>query len=388
MHPDTSQWRQAGVARQPASPASIDSIRFGAYRAGDEAKILDCIRACFDCEPRLERWHHLYRDNPAGVPIIALARHGHDVVGHLAIVPRRVRAFGRVAVVGHQIDGMTRPDWRRHGIRKELAERARLRVVRCGWLATYGVTNELSTHTALTHERRRSLGPLPLMVRAVRPMDAVRALLPRRLDRARPESSPKAVDCAAATTPSADPRLEAAATSGRAVVWRPPAFDARHTRLFHAAEGIPPIAFVRDADYLTWRYAANAPSPYLHADVGHVDGELAATAVVSIAAVGALRVLFLLEWHWRAGGRGDARCLARDAVALARAAGAHGVAALAMPGTAQRAMLWRLGFVPVPAALLPRTSIVSVRVDGHDQDVSPWTARANWYLTCGDGFIL
>src|SRR5262249_19759082 len=157
--------------------------------------------------------------------------HGHDVVGHLAIVPRRVRAFGRAAFVGHQIDGMTRPDWRRQGIRKELAERARLQVVRRGWLATYGVTNELSTHTALTHERRRSLGPLPLMVRAVRPIDAVRALVPGRFGGTRLESSAEPIDCAAATTPSADPRLQAVVAGGDAVPWRAPAFDARHTRL-------------------------------------------------------------------------------------------------------------------------------------------------------------
>ena len=132
------------------------------------------------------------------------------------------------------------------------------------------------------------------------------------------------------------------------------------------------------------------PSPYVQAEVAAEDGDLAASAIIRSAALGALRFVFVLEWHWRAGARGGARRLLRDAIAVARAAGAHGVAALAMPGTVQRRMLRGLGFIPLPSAMLPRTSVASVRLDAEDQHAAAasWIARSNWYLTCGDGFLL
>jgi hypothetical protein len=57
-----------------------------------------------------------------------------------------------------------------------------------------------------------------------------------------------------------------------------------------------------------------------------------------------------------------------------------------MPGTRQRRVLRRLGFVPVPRAMLPKVITLNVRPRG--ADAAPWLAPSSWYLTWGDGFVL
>src|SRR6185295_6384316 len=100
------------------------------------------------------RWRHLYLDNPAGQPIIVLARAGTTVVGHVAVLPRRIRAFGEETVAGHSIDAGTHPAWRRRGIRRALGVEAKAIARARGFVATYGVSNEQATPAALKYDGR------------------------------------------------------------------------------------------------------------------------------------------------------------------------------------------------------------------------------------------
>jgi hypothetical protein len=161
-------------------------------------------------------------------------------------------------------------------------------------------------------------------------------------------------------------------------------FDERHTQLFHAAEGLPPIAVIRDAAHLTWRYTTAPAAPYLQRDVP-AGGRPRATAVARTATLMGLRVVVVMEWLWVAGSRREGVGLMREVAAYGRAVGADAVAALAMPGTLQRRLLQRLGFVGVPAAAYPKAVTLGVRAADEDPR---WTEPSSWYLTWGDGFVL
>jgi hypothetical protein len=141
---------------------------------------------------------------------------------------------------------------------------------------------------------------------------------------------------------------------------------------------------MRDAAQLGWRYATAPTAPYLQRDVCRA-GEPVATAVIRSATLMGIRVVIVMEWFWAASARHEGIGLAREVIAYGRAIGADAVTALAMPGTLQRRLLRRLGFLGVPAAICPKTVTLMVRAADGD---ARFTEPGSWYLTWGDGFVL
>jgi hypothetical protein len=394
------------ASRPPCAGAAADAaVEIGAYRPGEEAGILDCLRASFGLERDLASWRRFFFENPAGAPIIVTARARGAVVSHTALLARRMRVGDGEALAGHSLWAMSRPAWQRHGLSSRLgAEAARLAEAR-GFAAIYGFANEQSLHGIVTRQGRDLVRRVPVMVRPLRPLHAARALgvelWRRRRSRASPTvrllaslgddpaeraaaSSPPAEATAAPDAPAPPSRADAPAhPSG----WSAPAFDARHSELFRAAEALPPIGLVRDAAYLRWRYPPAADSPYLVREARSAAGT-DAMVVVRVAAPFGFRLVFLMEWLWRAGAHRQAHALLGDVLGLARAAGADGVAALAMPGTSQRRWLRRRGFVAIPAALLPGSLTLTVRPLAAAPSAARWREAASWHLTWGDGDVV
>jgi GNAT superfamily N-acetyltransferase len=352
------------------------------YRPGDEAEILECMRTCFRFEPDLARWRHLFLENPAGPSVIELATDGAKVVSHTAILPRHVVAFGRDGLAGHVVDSMTLPAAQRRGLKTRLAGAAMEIAWTRGFRALYSFSNEQALPGNVKHEGRRLVGALPLMVRPIHPLHAMLALAENVLapGRAAGRFALDTPDCAVAGPLADAGDASASAPPG----WTAPRFDERHSRLFRAAEGLPPVAVVRDAPHLTWRYAAVPPVPYLQRDVSR-GGDVLAMAVVRTATLMGLRVALVMEWLWAAGARREGRGLVREVLAYGRAVGADAVAALAMPGTLQRRILHRFGFLGVPATVYPKAVTLTVRAADDDPR---WGEPSSWYLTWGDGFVL
>jgi GNAT superfamily N-acetyltransferase len=350
---------QAAPSTKDGVAAPLPALDVGPYRPGDEGAILDCLGACFGVTRAAATWRHVYLENPAGPPIIVVAREGDAVVSHESLLPRRMTAFGRAGVAGDSIWAMTRPPWRRRGLGGSLAARAREIARERGWLAIYGFSNAQVIDRVLHHQGRRAVRPVPVMVRPLHPLAAAAAILRHAPDVAGDVAWPG---------------------------WHAPTFDARHDDLFFDADALPPIAVTRDRAYLAWRYPPEDPSPYHQLDVATA-GALDATLVARHASERGVRAVLVMEWVWRRGRAAAGSRLMREAIARARAGGAHAVAALAMPGTAQRAHLLRLGFLPLPGALVPAHLMLTVEALADPPNVC-WTAPSSWYLTFGDGDVV
>jgi hypothetical protein len=138
---------------------------------------------------------------------------------------------------------------------------------------------------------------------------------------------------------------------------------------------------------LNWRYPPVSGSPYLKKDI-FLGGELAATLVVCVARQFGLKCLFIMEWFWLPEARQEALMLMREAMALGRSEGAHAAMTLAVPGSLQRRLLIRLGFLALPGFALPGTVVMVVRPETAYAKIGAWSAASNWYLTFGDGEIV
>jgi predicted N-acetyltransferase YhbS len=366
--------------------ADAPILASGADLPPDVPGILACLRASFGDDVDEARWRHLHLANPLGPSVIVVARAEEGVIGHIASLRRRVRFFGTEYKVAHVIDTTVHPAWRRRGVFRDLVPASEAAVERAGLAASYGVANQMARHAAVKHERRRPLGPFPLLVHPLRPLATVAAVGRHYWERDHGPGEPAIPECAAAGPlqhPSGAPVLAEVGAG----TWTPPQFDERHSRLFARADDLPPVAFVRDADHLRWRYPAAATDLYAQRDL--VDGaDVVATAILRLVAVAGIRLAFVMEWHWQRGAADAGRRLLADALRLARRAGAHGVAAMAPRGSVARRILQRLAFVPVPTRVIPQSVFPGIHARGELGNDPRWSIGSNWHFTWGDGLVL
>ncbi len=366
-------------------PASHDEIVIDTLGPGDEAAVLDCLSEGFSFQADRGRWHHLFFESPGGKSIILVARSGRKIVSHYGVLRRRIVAFGKAGIAAHAIDATTRRGWQRRGIKTKLALAARDRISEAGLDVSYAFNNDQSQPGALKYDGATAVHDLPIMVRPLRPLRAAIRYIRGKFafggtagSEPVPEaatSGPLAVD--------ADEKETAADYHG----WCRPRFDDRHTALFERAEGLAPIAVVRDRAHLEWRYPSGETSPYLQRDL-EIDGQIVSSAIVRVVDLFGIKSLLIMDWVWADGFETHGARLLRDAVALGKRLGATAASAIAMPGTLHRRLLRRAGFLAVPSFLRPRSVYFVVRLDRNDPDPLRWMEASNWYLTWGDGFIV
>lgn len=374
----------------PAAFSVVESespaLTIDVYRSSDTPGILACLRASFGGTPDEARWRHLHRANPVGPSVIVVARAQDDVVGQIASLRRRVRFFGSEHTIAHVVDTMVHPAWQRRGVLRDLVHASEAAVAQKGLLASYGVANDAARHAALKYEHRQPLGAFPVLVRPLRPLASVAALYRHYTGGDPAGDAPSIPECAAAG-PLPHPADAPVLVEVGDGAWTAPRFDDRHTWLFARAGDLPPIAFMRDADHLGWRYPSSTAGVYAQRDL--VDGgKIVATAVVRLVSLAGLRFAFLMEWHWERGAARAARGLVDEAIALARRAGAHGVAAMAAHGSMPRRILRGAGFLAVPTRAIPQGAWPGIHVRGTLGGDPRWSAGSNWHFTWGDSLVL
>src|SRR5262249_38371419 len=188
--------------------SGVAPLDVGPYRPGEESAILDCLAACFGFVRDVETWRHVYLENPAGAPIVVLAREGATVVCHESLVPKRLVAFGESVLGADSLWAMTRIAWRRQGLGQSLALRARTMAIERDVRVIYGFSNEQVIRRVVRGQGRQAVHRLPVLVRMLQPLSAFRAWW----------RSP--------STGMGGDLSEAAWTD-----WTPPVFDARHDAL-------------------------------------------------------------------------------------------------------------------------------------------------------------
>lgn len=345
---------------------SILCLDIGPYNHGEENEILDCFQECFGYEQSQERWRHIYLENPYGKTILMLAREKGAVIAQSAIHPRLITAFGKERYAGLGSWVMTRKQWRHKGLSRMLLSDAHKKASEQGYTVTYGFPNEKLITNVCKYQGYDVVSPLPVMIR---PINFIRSgysmLVKKRFGGQGNEG-----------------------LTGKLNPWTNPSFDARHTELFKNAEAISHISIVRNEIYLKWRYPASPDSPYLQYDIKKQD-TVEATMVIRPYIESGIPLVLIMEWLWRKGSLGAGLRLMREAIGLAHKTRVYGLAALAMPETRQRQLLWRKGFFRLPSALFPDHLTLTVRPNsGVEADYSRWLKPSNWYLTFGDGNTL
>lgn len=294
---------------------------------------------------------------------VRVALDGDNLVGVVAMLPRRVRVGGRTVTAFEMGDISTAACHRRQGVFSRLGREA------CAASATaaaftYVKPNEESTPVLLT---RLGFTPLADMQTLVRPVRISR-LLAHRLGRPLPPMVSGSLDRLFAIRPPA---------AGLAVT-RERTFSDEFDRFWETVADDYPAIVVRDRAYLTWRYTDN-PTPYVTLAARDGAGGLRGYAVALVVQWGARRIGYLVDLLTAARDRAAQRALVHGVLRACCNDGALAVHTwiVKAAGSSQsslRASLRALGFLP------RGTGRVLWRPAADGLPASP---RA-WYLTMSD----
>ncbi len=322
------------------------------YRPGDERQILPLYPVAFQGLTRSARyWAWKFHDNPAGRLVVVAEEAGGRILGVLGGLPARVHAAGAEVTSSQVVEAMVHPDVRR-GLRKAnlfvtlLAALVDEAMGRRGAAFMFALPNQDSDGIHRTVGARF----FDQVTRVVRPAGR------RRL------------------------RLAPWAARGRVAVTRLAAFGAETDRLWAACRADFPLATIRDARYLSWRYR-DCPLAEYHAFLAW-DRRRDRPAGLAVLRVGweGQPLAALVDWLVP---RSDPRAAPAllDAVAgAARAAGARELAAWFPRDCPEQRWFLGEGFVAEPTAypLVVRATHPEFPVERLARD---------WYYTMGDSDV-
>lgn len=331
-----------------------------AYEPGDEHGILALFNQVFAeddpaFEPRtLEQWRWLYERNPAGRQIVVAVEDGGRIVAQYACLPARAQVGDEVVIAGQGIDSMVHADYRR-GLRREGAF---LRTARA-YFATMGRWPTCGFGYGFPNRKAYGIGVRIIgYVPVVKPVPA----LHRNFFEA------------------ADDDAVGRAHAGAAEVEELARFGPEADELWERLRPRFPLALVRDAAYLRWRYDDCPWLAYRRFAVRDRGGRL--------------RALFVTRSNWQRlpiqalvdylGEPEDAASLAlalRTVTRLARAAGQARVEAWLPERSPLFAHALASGFKSEPCQYVLCTMIYRDRPTIDE-------ARERWYYTIGDSDVL
>lgn len=277
-----------------------------------------------------EIWVWKYFRNPHGDPVASVALTGSEVVGFYGLLPRKIRIGDRVTTAYQEVDLMVDPDHGGGGLFKKLGRTSydRIRDRRHPVTFTFGFPNQTSLPLGRRILGWRAIRPIPLWTILLNPKLTIRERLP---------GIPLAGDMAN---------------------WgfrQYHAFRLRHRYpgSIRETETIPSgiessaleynrqFAFIRDRDYLTWRYQQHPGVTYRHFVAASGD-RIDATLTVGITDSGRANIcecLLPLPWNRR-----SLSALVAHAADICRKAGCYSLRCWALEGSPEGQVLKKMGF--------------------------------------------
>ncbi len=347
------------------------------YREGDEKGILDLWKAVYPERTYipgewLKWWRWLYRDNPRGMGVIAVADAEGKIVSHAAEIPLMMKIGSAEVLTGIALDAMTHPDFRRQGTLAALVDLRRQEGEKRGIRATYGFRNKYAyPYPGLASRLVMFDGAtIQKVFLAVDWKAALRTQTGNGLLRALGPAAGRLADAVVFR-----PR-EARCPEGLSI--RPvERFDEQADRFWARISERNRVMVVRDQQYLNWRYADPPHRRYTRL-VASRAGDMAGFAVFSCGEVEGTTIGCIVDVLAESGRVAEG--LVAAAVARCREEKAALVWSARMAGTPLARAFRRQGFISAP-----RSKSIVVKGWTNSPDLAAELREpGNWFLQMGD----
>jgi GNAT superfamily N-acetyltransferase len=358
-------------------------VKIRNYRLEDEEALIALKGAAFDSGH--ERftgafWRWQYHETPAGAGIGVVALENDAVVGFAGGLPKRIKVGDRTVRCAQVVDYMVDPAIKGGYLGVLLLRKLNELAKREGFSLSVGLPNPNADRVATSKKggMRDVLSPV-IMAKPVRPFPVTGDL-----------GGNKILQIGLGVAMGVEIVLSRAF---RRVGSSPPGVvidevrtaDEHFDDLWERASENLPVAFVRDAAYVEWRFLRHPVYRYglfLAQDGRGPLGYL----VVLVRAMNGIRVGEIVDWLIRPDAPEACGWLLNTALDWARAAGVHVAVAAALAGMPGYRALRRAGWYGVPPRLDPTNFnlVAQVFEDGLDAHLFE---KRNWYWTLGDADV-
>ena len=347
--------------------------------ADDTPAIMELAQAAFSTPWTKDFVIWKYFQNPAGRAFGACAETAGRVVASYSNLPVRLKLGAATVTAAQAVDAMVSADYRRQKLFYQLARRTYQALDEANINLTYVFPATAIRAAFVNQLNYAEVGPVPRFVKVVRAAE-----LGRSLGHSGPKS---ALDQLAWFGARAAQTAIGPANGDQDVhVGELRQLDDRFDRLWQQASQGFPIATVRDAAYLTWRYRQNPLRNYLilAAERGH---ELVGYVVLSFNPE--QQIAYLVELIVAPADQAAGHALLEQASQHARQAGCAQMQCWMLPHQSfYVGLLKRSGFVFWPTRALPGwLGFVTPFIlrPGPAQSQQPDATRlGNWFIAMGD----
>jgi predicted N-acetyltransferase YhbS len=359
-----------------------DAFRFVSYTATavDAQHMVSLAREAFSSSWTEDVVQWKYSSNPAGPGYGSYVELDGRLVGFYGAVPVRLRVGDRTVAAAQAADAMVLPPVRRRGLFGELGRRTLSQAHDAGAELVYAFPNDVSRVGSVKQMGFVYPGEVPRYVKVLAP-----GVLARESGRAGPGAWVYRfllqLTRLAAHRQDSTPQRTGGVREVRV-------FDTRFADLWNEAGRIFPIAVVRDAAYLTWRYTDNPLVDYVVL-VAEQDDTLRGYVVLSLRDLENDGSVALAELVVAPGEQEAGLALLAAAEARTRQLGGLQLQCwMLAQHTFYRSLLKRSGFAFWPVPFLPgvlrRETSFIVRSRSGGQLAPDPTRLENWFLSMGD----
>jgi len=216
----------------------------------------------------LEHWQWKYFRNPHGEAIASVGVQDNQIVGLYGLIPRKVWWFNQLKTAWQEVDLMVDPDHGRGGLFKHLGQASYQRVQEQEHPFTFGFPNQTSLPLGRRILGWRAIAPIPLWTMLLKPAEVLKGKIP-------------GIPGAGIATDAVFKVYHSYRLRGSSdcEVKRLDTIPDRINKLTSIRR--TEIEFVRDKDYLNWRYIDCPDKDYQVYGIESEDN-LSALAVVGI----------------------------------------------------------------------------------------------------------
>lgn len=347
------------------------------YRDGDEEGILELWKAVYPDrqyarQEWMKWWRWMYRDNPAGMGVIALADHDGRIIAHTAEIPIMMKIGDSDVLAAIGLDAMTHPDYRRQGTYAATVELRRQESLRRGIRAEYAFRSKYSyAYPGLSG--KVGMFDAATLPKVFRPLEWRATLATQTRNPLVAAAGPAAGRILSAVVlRPAKTRLPQGETL--AAVDR---FDERFDQLWARVSGRYRAAVSRKKEYLNWRYVAVPDRHYTILAAGRA-GAISGYSVFTCADAGGTVTGLIAEVV--AESQPVAEGLIAAAVQRCRECQAALVWGARLAGTPLAAAYRRQGFIAAP-----RSKTKLVTACGLSPEITAELQKPDgWFLQMGD----
>ncbi len=229
-----------------------EHVTFRFFSPSDAEGINRLFQTVFGGDRSVAEWKWKYLENPHGDAIVLIAECAGKIIGHYGLVPRKIYCFGSEQIGLQEVDLMVDPENKKGGLFRKLGKKIYAEAASRSIPFTFGFPNLVSLPVGTRILKWRAIGDIALYSLILDPFSIARNKFPGLRTAGILSSPVKFIR---------KKYLALTKTSGMSCS-EIQNFSDSDMRLWNRISNETVFRFVRDREYIAWRYQGRARTEY------------------------------------------------------------------------------------------------------------------------------